>query len=261
MNILDFILISILIACIYIGYFRGLFKTVIEFLGFLFGIISFYILYPIINNFLFKTKIKDFIIDKLSFTDKGQEISNYIFNKITNFAEQSISNSNILSFQQDFESLNNNNTNNEILNNFFKPITDNISSLFKNIDNNLDNFFNNFTYQISSFIAFIIISIITAIILTILITTINIFLTRLIKSTLKSYIINKFDKIGGICIGAISGLLLIYIITIILYIISIFASPLRAHLDGLLAPIIIKNFNGIVLTYIIKLILDFIKGI
>ena len=229
MNILDFILIAIFIACLINGYYKGFFKEVFDIVGFILGIVIFAILYPIMNNWLLKSsflpKVKDWVIYDLKLAE---------FTATTQ--EDIVAGIQALNAPQIIKDLLIEN-NNEVFHKMFSA--------------------NNVVDYISNFVAMIVISLIT-VFLVVLIT--SILVTILSKSTnflSKMPALGKFDKIGGVGLGALNGIFTIWLVGIIILVLSVFPplAFLKGQLDGFLTgPLINDNTLA-------KLLLNLILGI
>ncbi len=231
MNILDFILIVIFISCLINGYRKGFFRKLFDLLAFIIGIIIFNFLYPIINSYLIKSnvfkEIKNWVIYDLnldSFTAKTQE---EIVANIQNLELPNIMKNLLIE------------NNNEVFHKIFK------------VDNVVDYIANFITTIIINFLASIIVIIVTFIIIKILSKTTSIISNIPVLST--------FDKISGLVIGGLIGIVIILALCLILVILSIFPqfAFLKSQFNGILTEPIIND--NILIKALLNLILGVVK--
>ncbi len=231
MNILDFILIAIFIACIVNGYFKGFFKEIFDIISFIIGLLLFSLIYPMINKWLlqssFLEKVKTWVIHDLKLADF-----------VVNTQEDIILGIQNLNVPQIIKNL----------------LIENNNEVFYNMFNT-----NNVVEYIAKFISIIIIGLITIFIVIILV---NILITILSKSTKflsKLPILGKFDKIGGIGLGILNGIFTILIISMIILVLSLFPqlSFLKNQLDGFVTNTLIND--NILIKALLKLILGIIN--
>lgn len=231
MNVLDIMLIIILIGCIINGYYKGFFKEVFDIISFILGIITFTIIYPVINKWLlqspFLQKVKDWVIYDFNLAEFTATTQEDIIQGIQN-----------LNLPQMIKNLLIEN-NNEV---FYKIF---------NVDNTVD--------YIAKFIAIVIISLVALFIVVILVGIITALAFKSIKSLSKMPYLSKFDKIGGIGCGILNGIFTIWIIGIIILLLSSFPALafLKEQLDGFLTGSLINN--NILLKALLNLILGIIS--
>ncbi|WP_317366420.1 CvpA family protein [uncultured Tyzzerella sp.] len=229
MNILDFILIAIFIACVINSYYKGFFKQVFDILGFIIGIAFFAILYPIINNWLLKStflsKVKDWVISDLNLAQFVATTQEDIVSGIQNLNAPEIIKELLIK--------NNNNA-------FYE--------LF-GVDNVVE--------YIANFVAMIVISLVTVFFVVLVVDIIITILNKTNNIASRLPVLGKLDKIGGIVLGIINGLFTLWLLGIIILVLSVFPqlSFLKDQLDGFLTgPLINDNILS-------KLLLNLILGI
>ena len=229
MNILDFILIAIFIACVINSYYKGFFKQAFDILGFIIGIAFFAILYPIINNWLLKStflsKVKDWVISDLHLAQFVATTQEDIVSGIQNLNAPEIIKELLIK--------NNNNA-------FYE--------LF-GVDNVVE--------YIANFVAMIVISLVTVFFVVLVVDIIITILNKTNNIASRLPVLGKLDKIGGIILGIINGLFTLWLLGIIILVLSVFPqlSFLKGQLDGFLTgPLINDNILS-------KLLLNLILGI
>lgn len=231
MNILDFVLIAIFIACVINSYYKGFFKEILGIVSFILSIVFFYILYPIVNNWLLKSiflkKVKDWVIHDLNLVDF-----------VTTTQEDVIATIQTLNVPQIIKDVLIKN-NNEVYYKIF-----NVNSVVE---------------YIANFIAIIIISLITVFVLIVVVSIVMRIVFKKINILCKLPVLGKFDKIGGIIIGIVKGLFTLWIVCIIILILSIFPqlSFLKDQFDGFLTEPLIRD--NILSKLLLKLILGIIS--
>lgn len=215
MNILDFILIAIFIACTVNGYYKGFFKEVFDILGFVLGIVIFTVLYPMINNLLLKSsfleKVKSWVIYDLKLGEFVATTQEEIVAGIQNLNTPKIIKELLIE------------NNNEVFYNLFNA--------------------NTVVDYISNFIAVIVISLITVFVVVLVV---SILVTIISKSTnflSKLPVLGKFDKVGGVGLGVLNGLFTVWLVGMIILVLSVFPqlSFLKGQLDGFLTEPLINN--------------------
>ena len=229
MNVLDFILIAIFIACVINGYFKGFFKEIFDIVGFVIGILLFTLIYPIINKWLLQSsflgKVKNWVIHDLKLSDF-----------IANTQEDIVSGIQNLNIPQIIKNL----------------LIENNNEVFYNMFNT-----NNIVEYISNFIAIIIIGLINVFIVVIIVSILISILSKSTNFLSKLPVLGKFDKIGGVGLGVLNGLFTIWLIGIVILVLSVFPqlSFLKGQLDGFLTSPLINN------NILVKALLNLILGI
>lgn len=229
MNVLDFIVIAIFIVCIFSSYYRGFFKEVFKLIAFILGILFFKMLYPIVNNWLLKSivfeKFKEWVVYNLN-----------IEKLVVTTQEEIVSLIQSLDIPQIFKEL---------------LIKNNNSFYYEmfNVNNAVD--------YIANFIAIVVISLLTVFLVILIVFILMIILSKKINILSKLPVLGTFDKIGGIVIGIVKGLFIVWVLGIILLVLSIFPqlSFLKEQFDGPLTELLINN------NILIKLLLKSILGI
>ena len=231
MTILDFVLIAILILCMAIGYFKGLFRQIFNVLSFILGIVLFNVIYPIFNKLMLKsfifTKVKKWIVYNLNLNDFISSTQESIISKVQDFS--------IPKIIKDLLIENNNDT-------FYK-----IFKVFNPTD------------YIANFLATIIVSLISVFLVILVVIVIIIILSKTTKLLSKMPISRQVDKIGGLALGTISGLFIIWFLGIIILVLSFFPkfNFLQGQLNGFLTSHLINE--EFLLKFILNLILKVIR--
>lgn len=210
MNILDCVLIAVLIGFMINGYMKGFFKKIFQILGIVFGLILFKILYPIVNKLL----LGSFIFEKT----KTFVIENMQLNTFVDNTKQGIINS-----IQQLE----------------------IPDIVKNILIQNDNIFNtqNITEYISSFVSSIIINLVTVVLVFLLTIVCMRILAKTTNLLSRLPVLSFFDRIGGIIVGFIIGVIVVWLLCTIILVLSIFPQfeYLRNQINGVVVPLVIDN--------------------
>ncbi len=198
-------------------------------LGFVIGIIVFNYLYPIINGWLLKSnifeKVKNWVIYDLKLADFTYKTQEEILSNIEKLDLPKIMKKLLIE------------NNNEVSHKIF------------GVDNVVD--------YIGNFITMAIISFLTAIILIICIVIAMKILSITSHILSKIPILGTFDRIAGLLIGALSGIIIISIFSFILVALSILPqfAFLKSQFNGILTePLINDNI-------LIKLLLNLILGV
>lgn len=210
MNILDCVLIAVLIGFMINGYMKGFFKKIFQILGIVFGLILFKILYPIVNKLL----LGSFIFEKT----KTFVIENMQLNTFVDNTKQGIINS-----IQQLE----------------------IPDIVKNILIQNDNIFNtqNITEYISSFVSSIIINLVIVVLVFLLTIVCMRILAKTTNLLSRLPVLSFFDRIGGIIVGFIIGVIVVWLLCTIILVLSIFPQfeYLRNQINGVVVPLVIDN--------------------
>lgn len=217
MNLLDYILIIIIAIYIINGYFKGLFKELIDIFGFILGLVIFKIIYPSINseflNSNFFLKLKNSIAKTFNLLDL----------KIENIEQSS-----------------------KIIDTL--PIPDIIKSILQK--HNTTEFYEKFNVNapidyIVNFISIILMVLISIFFIVLIVRILIGILGSFLKLLKNFYLFDKLDKIGGIALGIVNGIFTTWLIGIIIIVLSSFPQfiGLKEQLNGFLAkPLINDNF-------------------
>lgn len=233
MNILDSIALTIFIFCLIEGYFKGALQKSFDILGVVLSFILFRIFQPFINSFFFKSsfyeKVKNWILEDLNFSALFETVEVDLANPAQ---IESLNIPNII--KEQLLKLNN-------------------EELFSSINANSP------ADYIIGFISTIIISIISIVIIMILVYAVINILFKFGKFLTKLPILGKVNKFSGIILGAINGIIILWVLGFIVNIIAFFPSLswLKDQLNNskIASPIFENNYLIDLLMYLIVSIL------
>ncbi|MDE6181923.1 MAG: CvpA family protein [Eubacteriales bacterium] len=233
MNILDILIILVFIGCLVYGYFKGAFKEIFDILGFVLGIILFRIISPFINNWFlqssFYEKIKEWIVIDLKFSSLFETVDIDLSNPAN------------------IEALN--------VPNFIKEqlVKFNNAEVFASLNAN------NSSDYITGFIATTIVSLISLFFIILLTSIIISIILRFTKVLSKLPVLSKINKIGGVALGVINGILTLWLLGLIVLILVLFPpfSWLKEMLNNsaIASPVFENNYLIDFLMYLISIVL------